>query len=227
MREVVLDIETVSNWSALSDGFRADVQRRHDPSTGESAADRCALRPWTGRIVVIGTFDTGTARGEVLYVGEGEPVEHGPFRLVAVRDEAAALARFWELARPAQRAVSWNGYRFDANFLAIRSLACRVPIGKPWWTKWHEPSVHLDVYNVLSGMGAFGDQSAPKLEYVCEAFGLRSPKHDLAGKDVGKAYARGEGLRVARYCADDVYAAYEAYRYVDRYMPPGTKGWHR
>lgn len=56
------------------------------------------------------------------------------------------------------------------------------------------------------------DPMVRALDVCARAMGLPSPKSDLSGPEVGAAWARGEFLRVAEYCARDVDTLHEIYK---------------
>ena len=67
---------------------------------------------------------------------------------------------------------------------------------------------HLDLWDVL-GRGGAGPS---KLEVICWALGIESPKDAMDGSMVAPAYARGEIEKIAEYNANDVRATCEVYR---------------
>jgi DNA polymerase elongation subunit (family B) len=220
VKEVVIDIETVSRWSELSDSQRAHLQKLHDASAGETAADKAALSPHSGRVIVIGVRDPDAGSGAVFYEGAG--AEHGEdgYRFVPCADERTLLARFWSSVQSAHRVVGWNSFSFDVPFLVSRSLVHGVRPRWDWASKWYEPRAHMDLKEAL---GVHGRARCYNLDYTTQEHGLASPKGDLSGAKVGEAYRRGETLRIARYCAADVTATSALYLKVRDFLPAGGR----
>ena len=67
---------------------------------------------------------------------------------------------------------------------------------------------HLDLWELLSQR----DRGPSKLDVVCWALGIESPKEVMDGSMVAPAYARGEIVKIAEYNAHDVRATSAVYR---------------
>jgi hypothetical protein len=211
---LVFDLETFSIWGDLSpslqDGhLKAHAKREaglHPALRGQPSNDpieMAAVSPWTSRIIVACVYDPSADFGRVLYHDpDGLPLKESPFELTPCGSEREIIEHFWAICakRPGHRLVGWNSWRFDAYFLKVRTEAnelvgVRWPTPKPW-----ETNKHFDLRRAYQDDG-FG---VPSLAVVAETFGIKTPKHDLDGSQVGAAYLRGECLRIARYCAEDV-----------------------
>ena len=115
------------------------------------------------------------------------------------------LAAILEKLKP-DALCAHNGKAFDYPFLCRRHLANQLPIPailqiqgkKPW-----------EITNLLDTMEMwrFGDMkyyvSLISLAYV---FGVESPKDDMDGSMVAKAYYDGKIEDIRKYCAKDVHA---------------------
>lgn len=220
MREAVIDIETVSSWSSLDDAQRGHLAKLHDPSQGETAADKCALSPHAGRVIVVGVQDPETRAGSVYYEGAGNEHAEAGYRFVPCATERDLLARFWADVAGVQRVLTWNGFSFDLPFLVVRSLYLGVRPRWDWAPKWPEPRTHLDLRDALS---VYGRARAYNLDFTARALGIQTPKGDLSGAKVGEAYRKGETLRIARYCAADVTATTNLYLKVRDLLPAGGR----
>ena len=143
-----------------------------------------------------------------------EPYERMPGCKVFRGGEADLLREFWlrtggkDGKRP--RLISFNGRAYDLPTLAIRSAMLGIrpsrPIeGKPW-----ERGEHVDLMDVFN----FGGQARQsyKLDYWCRRFGVESPKTDLDGSLVGRAYRDGRIQDIGEYCLRDTRATAELYR---------------
>ena len=69
---------------------------------------------------------------------------------------------------------------------------------------------HLDLYEILTQRG----RGPSKLDVICWALGIESPKEHMDGSMVAPAYARGEILKIAEYNRHDVRATSAVYRKV-------------
>jgi DNA polymerase elongation subunit (family B) len=220
MREVVIDIETVSRWSELSDSQRAHLERLNDASQGGTAADKAALSPHSGRVIVIGARDPDSGEGAVFYEGRGGTAVEEGYRFVPCEDERTLLARFWQSVQSVHRVIGWNSFTFDVPFLVSRSLVHGIRPRWDWAPKWPEPRTHMDLKDAL---GVYGRARPYNLDYTTQEHGIPTPKGDLSGAKVGEAYRRGETLRIARYCAADVTATSALYLKVRDFLPAGGR----
>jgi len=69
---------------------------------------------------------------------------------------------------------------------------------------------HLDLWELVSQR----DRGPSKLDVVCWALGIDSPKESMDGSMVAPAYERGEIEKIAEYNAHDVRATSAVYRRV-------------
>jgi predicted PolB exonuclease-like 3'-5' exonuclease len=214
---LVFDIETVPA-----------LDRRELPSTvAEALSDNVAkkemdtaavmgMSPFFGKIVSIaigdGDADPGSEADQVTVLAvppEGfEPPEEGCPDWVRLMSEADLLRAFWALAAKAECVVSYNGRSFDIPFVVTRSLIHGIParvdlVSGKWTLK-----PHLDLFELVSQRG----RGPSKLDVVCWALGIESPKEVMDGSMVAPAYQRGEILEIAEYNAHDVRATSSVYR---------------
>jgi hypothetical protein len=220
VKELVLDIETLSEWERLSPEQRAHLQKLHDPSSGETAASKAALSPRSGSVIVIGTKNPDTGEGVVFHVGPVAEHREGDYRFVPYTTERDMLAAFWAHARGFSRVVGWNSFAFDIPFLVARSIKRRVRSRWDWASKWYEPKAHLDLKEAI---GVHGRARCYNLDYTTREHDVPSPKGDLSGAAVGEAWKRGEYLRVLRYCAADVDATAVLHLELRDFLPAGGR----
>lgn len=196
---IILDIETIA---APPDDPAVIAYLAKHPDK----ADALALSPWTGRVVCVAILDTeepDRVARTVWSSADARDGQCGGWQVISLCTEANVLREAWGTLRGKQ-VCTWNGIGFDIPFLVGRSLVNGVHVdrslldAKPW-----EPR-HLDLMAKLG--------RASSLDVCAQAMGLPSPKQDLSGPEVGAAWARGEFMRVAEYCARDVDTLHEIYK---------------
>jgi hypothetical protein len=119
------------------------------------------------------------------------------------RASKEGLYFFNELVHP-QRDVTlltFNGRRFDHPVLSYHYVRNRVRPTRSLAFNRYDLRSNLDLADVLSFHGA-GRLTA--MEEVSLGLGLPSPKEDLDGTKVGKAWIERRYFDVARYCVGDV-----------------------
>ena len=214
---LVFDIETVPS-----------LDRRELPSTvAEALSDNAAkkemdtaavmgMSPFFGKIVSLaigdGDAEPGSEADQITVLAvppdDFELPEGGCPPWVRLMSEADLLRAFWALASKAECVVSYNGRSFDVPFVVTRSLIHGIParvdlVSGKWSLK-----PHLDLYELVAQRG----RGPSKLDVVCWALGIDSPKEVMDGSMVAPAYERGEILKIADYNAHDVRATSAVYR---------------
>jgi predicted PolB exonuclease-like 3'-5' exonuclease len=225
---LVFDIETVPG-----------VERRELSSTVAEALGKWAekkdmepasamgLSPWFGKVVSLafaeGETPCRTEDVTVLFVPKHESELRDCPPWMRPMSEARLLRTFWALASRANTVVSFNGKSFDIPFIVMRSLIHGIP-ARIELTKSYVLQPHLDLYELL-GKHSGGPS---KLDVVCWALGVESPKGVMDGSMVAPAYDRGEYERIAEYNAHDVRATGEVYRKVRDHILKFRSDWtHR
>lgn len=172
------------------------------------------LSPFFGQVVslAIGDGETTESVDDVTVFAVPPPDLQLPstpawFRPVS---EADLLSNFWALASRAETVVSFNGRSFDLPFLVARSLIHGIPARVDLISQRFSLRPHLDLFELLTQR----DRGPSKLDVVCWALGIESPKQAMSGAEVAPAYARGEILKIAEYNAHDVRATSAVYRRV-------------
>jgi predicted PolB exonuclease-like 3'-5' exonuclease len=122
--------------------------------------------------------------------------------------EPELLRAFWALASRAETVVSFNGRGFDVPFLVTRSLIHGIPARVDLMSQRFALRPHLDLFELVTQRG----RGPSKLDVVCWALGIESPKGEMDGSMVAPAYERGEIVKIAQYNAHDVRATSALYR---------------
>jgi hypothetical protein len=135
----------------------------------------------------------------------------------ASKDEEIILTTFsedvekFQKANPNFRLLGHAALYFDYPFMAKRYIINQLPIPKildasnlkPW------EQTNLDTNELYKG---FGTGPGSSLQALCAALSIPSPKVDLVGDEVGKAYYAGEIARIGTYCNYDVVATFNVFR---------------
>jgi hypothetical protein len=210
---LVIDIETVPAFD----------RRELPPTVAEALADNATrkemepaavmgMSPFFGKVVslAIGDGECAPGEGDVTVLAVPPPgvvVEPCPSWL-RLMDEPALLRAFWALASRAETVVTFNGRGFDLPFLITRSLIHGIPARVDLISQRFAMRPHLDLFELLTQRG----RGPSKLDVVCWALGIESPKEVMDGSMVAPAYERGEILKIAQYNAHDVRATAAVYR---------------
>jgi hypothetical protein len=211
-RTLVFDIETVPA-----------VDRRDLPATVQAALTQYAerkemdadkamgLSPYFGRAISLAVADGESQPGHedvtVLFVpADGDKIDDAPEWLRPV-SEPDLLRSFWALCGKAQTVVSFNGRGFDVPFLVSRSLVHGIPARVDLLSQRFSLQPHLDLWELLGR-----DRGPSKLDVICWALGIDSPKEHMDGSMVAPAYAQREYVKIAHYNAHDVRATCALFR---------------
>jgi predicted PolB exonuclease-like 3'-5' exonuclease len=210
-KTLVFDIETVPAF-----------ERRDLPASVAAAlADNATLKqmepdavmgmsPFFGKVVslAIGDGDAEVDDVTVLAVPpDGVTIDPCP-KWLRPMSEPELLRAFWALCSRAETIVSFNGRGFDVPFLVTRSLIHGIPARVDLLSQRFSLRPHLDLFELVSQKG----RGPSKLDVVCWALGIESPKEVMDGSMVAPAYARGEIVKIAEYNAHDVKATSAVYR---------------
>lgn len=210
---LVIDIETVPALdrrdlpptvaAALADNA---VKKEMEP------AAVMGMSPFFGKVVSLAIGDGDAAPGDddvtVLAVPpDGVTIDPCPPWLRPM-SEPDLLRAFWALASKAETVVTFNGRGFDLPFLVTRSLIHGIPARVDLVSQRYSLRPHLDLFELLTQRG----RGPSKLDVVCWALGIESPKEVMDGSMVAPAYARGEIVKIAEYNAHDVRATAAVYR---------------
>jgi hypothetical protein len=207
-RTLVFDIETVPAFD------RRELPTTIAAALSESATQKemepaalMGMSPFLGKVVSLAIGD-GDAEGGIDDVPPlGFDASACP-KWLRLMDEAELLRAFWALCSRAETVVSFNGRGFDVPFLAARSLIHGVPVRVDLMSQRFSLRPHLDLLEILSQKG----RGPSKLDVICWALGIQSPKGEMDGSMVAPAYERGDLVKIAEYNAHDVRATGAVYR---------------
>ena len=109
------------------------------------------------------------------------------------------------------RLIGHAALYFDYPFMAKRYIINQLPIPqlldasnlKPW------EQTNLDTNELYK---SFGTGPGSSLQALCAVLSIPSPKVDLVGDEVGKAYYAVEIARIGTYCNYDVVATFNVFR---------------
>lgn len=212
-KTLVFDIETVPAFD------RRDLP----PTVAEALSDNATrkemeasavmgMSPFFGKVVslAIGDGDAQPGDDEVTVLAVPPPgvtIDPCP-KWLRPMSEPELLRAFWALASRAETVVSFNGRGFDVPFLVTRSLIHGIPARVDLLSQRFALRPHLDLFELVTQRG----RGPSKLDVVCWALGIQSPKEVMDGSMVAPAYERGEIVKIAEYNAHDVRATSEVYR---------------
>jgi DNA polymerase elongation subunit (family B) len=170
------------------------------------------MSPFFGKVVSLAIGDGDAEEDEVTVLAvppAGVTIDPCPAWLRPM-NEAELLRAFWALCSRAETVVTFNGRGFDIPFLVTRSLIHGIPARVDLLSQRYALRPHLDLFELLTQRG----RGPSKLDVVCWALGIESPKEVMDGSMVAPAYARGEIVKIAEYNAHDVRATAAIYRKV-------------
>lgn len=214
-RTLVFDIETVPavDMRALPStvaGALSDNAAKKDMDTTAVMG----MSPFFGKVVSLaigdGDAEPGSEADQVNVLAvppDGFEIDDCPpwLRLMS---EADLLRAFWALASKAECVVSYNGRGFDVPFVVARSMIHGIPARVDLVSNKWSLRPHLDLFELVTQRG----RGPSKLDVVCWALGIESPKEVMDGSMVAPFYAAGEIVKIAEYNAHDVRATSEVYR---------------
>jgi len=137
-------------------------------------------------------------------------------------NEKELLLNFWEIIKPYQQFITFNGYNFDVPILMLRSAMNEIRPSKNLMTSRYldrQPYnlQHIDLADQLSFYGAKNDYLG--LHFWTRAFGIDSPKEgELTGDKVAQYFREGKTLEIARYCLKDVIATTALFEKWEKYL---------
>ncbi len=213
MKTVVFDIETVGcEFSRLDAISQEYLLKFSEPEECEGVHNSLSFYPLTAEVVAIGMMDAQTQEGAVYFQDNGlglEKIKHGSFYLHP-GDERAILANFWKQLRHYDAFVTFNGRMFDGPFLMIRSAVRGLKVERNLVPYRYSAEEHVDLADQLSFYGCLARKFP--LHLWCRAFQIPSPKESgVTGLQVADLFRRGEYVKIAQYCSDDVLATKRLY----------------
>ena len=218
--KVILDIETVGvDWDALEKDTQNYLLKYADTEQkAEDAKRRLGLWAPLSKVVIIGLLNPVTNRAMILSEGSSEEAppdgQRGEVYVSHFRgDEAAILAKFWELIPRHTKFITFNGKGFDCPFLMLRSLIQGITPSRNLDTRRFSISPHCDLLEVLTFFGATRKFT---LQFWCRTLGIADPKAQFGdGSQVQETYKAGRMDELIDYNLADLVATAELYRQVE------------
>lgn len=212
-KTLVFDIETVPAFERRELPVSVAAALADNATRKEMEPDAVmGMSPFFGKVVSLalgdGDAETGLDDVTVLAVPPEGTVLSDPPKWLRPMSEPDLLRAFWALCSRAETVVSFNGRGFDVPFLVTRSLIHGIPARVDLLSQRFALRPHLDLFELLTQRG----RGPSKLDVVCWALGIESPKEVMDGSMVAPAYARGEIAKIAEYNAHDVRATAAVYR---------------
>jgi len=206
---LAVDIETVGQeWDQLDEEVREYLQKRgQEKKTEEEVRQKLSLNPGTGRIIAVGLWRPEEEKGGVLLektedcetTDKWEESEDGS--MIYRGSESRMLAEFWRyISRGVSRLITYNGRSFDGPFLMLRSAILGIEPSRSFSPYRYSFNRHCDLAEVVS---FFGARDLESLDFWCRQAGVDSPKEDMQGSEVGKAYREGRIEEIGKYCLRD------------------------
>ncbi|MFO1077691.1 MAG: ribonuclease H-like domain-containing protein [Planctomycetota bacterium] len=220
-KTLVFDIETVPAFDrrelppAIAEALASYTARKAEPDVVDAESKKfMGMSPFYGKIVslAVGDGDAEPGSDDVTALAvppEGFALDECP-KWLRLMSEADLLRAFWALCSRAETVVTFNGRGFDVPFVVGRSLIHGIPARVDLMSQRFALRPHLDLFELLSQR----NRGPSKLDVVCWALGIESPKGEMDGSMVAPAYARGEIVEIAQYNVHDVRATAAVYRKV-------------
>jgi 3'-5' exonuclease len=221
MSRLVFDIETSGVVFDTIDENMQDYLLRFAKTDEEIEQEKLKvnLYPYTAEIVCIGMLNVDSMQGKVL-VSAPEGTERwqndeGNVEYIP-GDEKDLLHGFWSTVQKYEQLISYNGRMFDGPFLHIRSAMLEVHPTRNMVPYRYDASKHCDLLDQLSFYGAYRRFS---LDFVCNSFGIESPKRQgVTGLDVNDLFRAGDYKSIAEYNYRDLCATRELFLRWDEYI---------
>lgn len=208
--DVFIDIETlptesnqqidyvVANIKAPGNYKKPEAIEKYINAERENVVRGTALSGLFGRVYMIG-----------IAIGDG-PVN-------VLRGETGEKPVLEQLQKALQEADLYDEYRFKGKLIGHNLLDFDLPfLLQRFMVNGIKPIINpMDKPNAADTMKLFACgryKQYYKLEALCMAFGIESPKSGLDGSKVYDSYLAGNHDEVADYCAQDVEATRKLYR---------------
>ena len=220
MPRLILDIETVGKDIGSFDEASREYLLKFAENDDErkEVEESLSFYPLTGEIIAIGLLNPETEKGAVYFQTPGEDPRL-PFEEQGIRYETGTekeiLRMFWNTVKSYDEIVSFNGRSFDCPFIIVRSAVHGIKPTKDLMPNRYS-NAHIDLMDRLMFFGA--SRRRFSLHMWCTAFGIKSPKENVTGHEVGGMFRQGRHVEIAKYCAEDLRATKELLSYWDKYI---------
>ena len=212
MNRVVFDIETLGFPLETFDEKQQEYLMKFARTEEErlEAIQKLNLTPFTAQVIAIGMLNPDTNQGKVYYQAqERDPsfTEDGLVEFMPC-SESGILEEFWKTVAHYSQFITFNGRSFDCPFLMLRSAILGIKPTRNLMTYRYSANEHCDLMEQLSFYGAFRKFN---LDFYCKGFGIKSPKNEVTGLDLGSYFHAGRFHDIAEYCLGDVRATAELF----------------
>jgi len=236
-QKLVFDIETIGVDFETLDKISQEYLLQYAESDEEEqeTKERLGFYPLTGEIVAIGILNPDTDKGAIFLKTPNNTFTKQNSRellqipnklneniVIETGSEKEILEKFWEIIKPYNYFISFNGRGFDVPYLMIRSAILGVKPSKDLMSNRYLNSqkfnaIHVDLLDQLTFYGALRKKF--NLHFWSKAFGIQSPKEkEITGENVKKFYEEGKILEIAEYNYGDLVATKELYKKWDAYL---------
>lgn len=230
MNTFIFDIETVGENFDTMDKTTQEVLTRWIKKESETIEDyeealselkdRLGFSPLVGEIIAVGLLGFESNEGAVYFQAPDEDIKDFNENSFIFRkmSEKEMLEKFWDLAKRADKMVSFNGRSFDAPFLIIRSAIHKIkPTIDLMPYRYGRDSKHIDLLDQLTFYGALRRRG--NLHLWSRAFDIKSPKSEgITGDDIGRLFKEKKYVDIAKYNVGDLIATKELYRFWKEYI---------
>ncbi len=221
MPKIVFDIETVGQDFELLDETSKEyfLKFAETEEKKEEAKNSLSFFPVTAQIITIGMLEVETNKGFVYYQnagGKAEKFTEGDVVFIS-GSEKEVLSNFWAQLKNYQQFITFNGRTFDCPFVMLRSAINSIRTTRNLMPYRYAHAEHVDLSDQLTFYDAMRRKFS--LHMWCNAFNIKSPKEEgMTGLQVKDFYKAGRHQDIARYCARDIHATKELFKYWEKYL---------
>lgn len=246
MNTLFFDIETYSNpmWIDEADILALKKRKSNEGKTEQDILTEQAFNPYLANVITISASVFNESNNTIHYTLVWYLTETpsnksitttvnycdstykvtllpasftGQTKEEILQREKWMLAGFFDLSKKVDRVVTYNGKRFDSQFLFIRGLFHELEI--PTWLIEHKnqdnKTKHIDIAEFLSKNNYTNLYS---LDFITRNLGLQSPKMQYDGSMVKTLFEEKRYAEIAKYCALDTIALMNMYQKIKKYI---------
>lgn len=218
---LAIDIETVGlEWEDMDEEVRTYLLNRGKKEISKKEViNHLPLSPGTGRIISVGMWRPKEEKGGVLLENSEDDdrpvewVELAEETMIYRGSESEILTEFWRyISQGVGRLITFNGRSFDGPFLMLRSALLGIEPTRSFSPYRYSFTRHCDLAEVVS---FFGARRLESLDFWCRQAGIKSPKTEMDGSEVGTAYREGKIEKIGKYCLRDARATAELFNVLE------------